>query len=128
MNSILISLWLLGGSCAGPDAESARLIDAVTSWRAAGDSMLMAIDSANIVLETDEAVCSRLIEAYSKLPGEVDTPGSLYVVRIGRTHYGTFDPNDMAGTSRTIMIFDSEMRLQAVRSQASGVNGLHLNT
>lgn len=80
--------------------------------------MLKAIDSADIVLETDEAVCSRLIEAYSKLPGEVDTPGSLYVVRIGRTHYGTFDPNDMAGTSRTVMVFDSGLRLLASRQLA----------
>jgi hypothetical protein len=121
MNSLLAGLSLLAsGSCAGPDAESARLIRAVSAWSASGDSLFNAVDSADIVLETNEAVCSRLTEAYSKLPGEVDTPGSLYVVRVGRTHYATFDPNDMAGTSRTVMIFDSELRLQAVRFQARG--------
>jgi hypothetical protein len=121
MNSFLVALSLFAsGSCAGPDAESTRLIRAVTALRSSGDSIFKAIDSADVVLETDEAVCSRLIEAYSKLPGEVDTPGSLYVVRLGRSYYATFDPNDMAGTIRTVMIFDSELRLQAVRYQAKG--------
>lgn len=115
MNSLLVSLWLLGGSCAGPDAESARLIDAVTSWRTAGDSLFKAVDPTDIVLEADEAVCSRLIEAYSKLPGEVDTPGSLYVVRMGKNHFAIFDPNDMSGASRTVMIFDSDMVLKGNR-------------
>ena len=118
MNSLLVGLSLLaGGSCAGPDAESARLIAAVSAWSAEGDSLFKAVDSADIVLVTDETICSLLTGAYSKLPGEVDTPGSLYVVRVGRTHYAVFDPNDMSGRSRTVMIFDSEFRLQVVRSQ-----------
>ena len=116
MNPLLVALSLIaGGSCSGPDAESARLIEAVTAWRAAGDSVFKEVEGAEVVLETDESVCSRLTEAYARLPGEVDTPGSLYVARVGRTHYAIFDPNDMAGESRTAMIFDSGLRLQTVR-------------
>lgn len=116
MSSLLVGLSLLAsGSCAGPDAESARLIRAVSVWSASGDSLFNAVDSADVVPETDESVCSRLTEAYSKLPGEVDTPGSLYVVRVGRTHYATFDPNDMSGPSRTVMIFDSALTLRGSR-------------
>ena len=74
------------GSCARADAESGRLVSAVTRWSAAGDSVfnIPPVDSAEIQVETDESVCAKLIEAYSKLPGEVDTPASLYVVKLGK--------------------------------------------
>ena len=102
------------GSCARADAESGRLVSAVTRWSADGDSVfnIPPVDSAEIQVETDESVCAKLIEAYSKLPGEVDTPASLYVVKLGKAHFAVFDPNDMSGSSRTVMVFDQGFMLK----------------
>ena len=62
---------------------------------------------SSIALVTDERICGKLISAYAAIPGKNYTPANLYVVALGNKFFAVYDPADLAGDFRTVMIFDS---------------------
>ncbi len=116
-------LWIpvqLGARICAAGAETDALLAKVREWveRQPVDSLFgsQTRNRAAIVVESTESVCRSLAEAYAKLPGEVFTPESVNVVRVGTEYFVMFDPNVMAGDARSVMIFDSSFVLKGSRA------------
>lgn len=103
--------------CRPADASSARLIAELKLWMTTTDLQRQAdrdtaykipvVSVSSIALVTDERVCGKLITSYAAIPGKNYTPTSLYVIGLGNKFFAVYDPADLAGDFRTVMIFDS---------------------
>ena len=103
--------------CRPSDASSSRLINELKLWMTTTDPQRQAdrdtaykipvVTVSSIALVTDERICGNLISAYAAIPGKNYTPANLYVVALGNKFFAVYDPADLAGDFRSVMIFDS---------------------
>ena len=103
--------------CRPADAASGRLIAQLEDWMTTTDPERQAdrdtaykiplVSVTSIAVVTDERICGKIISAYAAIPGKNYTPVNLYVISLGTKFFAVFDPADLAGDFRTVMIFDS---------------------
>jgi len=103
--------------CRAADAASGRLVNELKDWMTTTDPEKQAdrdtaykipvVSVSSIALISDERICGKIISAYAAIPGKNYTPANLYVIALGNKYYAVYDPADLAGDFRTIMIFDS---------------------
>lgn len=65
------------------------------------------VNVSEISIVTDERICKRAIDGYSKLPGGL-RPASLYVIRMGPNYFAAHDPLDKAGDMMTVHIMNRQ--------------------
>lgn len=70
-----------------------------------------AVDSADVVLVTDERICDKALRAYNEgVPSGVQGSTSVYVVQVGDA-YVVLDPTRMAGEWAIEMVMDSHFNV-----------------
>ncbi len=106
-----------GPKCRGADVTSASLIQELKNKVSETDPALVyardnifrvpVVPVSQITLVTDERICGKLVEAYSR-DAAGWSPVSLYVVRMGTKHFAVLDPNHKAGEFAIVKVFDSK--------------------
>lgn len=103
--------------CRPADNSSARLIVELKAWMSATDPERVAdrdtlykipvVNTSQITLVTDEAMCLKAANAYGAQPGS-STPTRVYLIKLGSKGYAAYDPDQPAGEFRVVMILTTE--------------------
>jgi hypothetical protein len=107
-------------TCVGPDSASEVMLNAAKNLVTNRDFHVVAerksmqvpvVDTATIVVVTDEAVCSKLVTAFAaalpyRVPG---SSGRLYVIQVGSVYY-VRDPAIRSGEWPVEMVIDNKWK------------------
>jgi hypothetical protein len=107
-------------TCVGPDSASDFMLNTAKNLITDPDYHLVAarksmqipvVDTATVVVVTDEAVCSKLVAAFAAaLPHRDPGPsGRLYVIKVGSVYY-VRDPAIRAGEWPVEMVIDNKWK------------------
>jgi hypothetical protein len=108
-------------TCVGPDSASEFMLNTVKNLITNPDFYVVAerkslqipiVDTATVVVVTDEAVCSKLVTAFAAaLPHRKDGPsGRLYVLKVGSVYY-VRDPAIRSGEWPVEMVIDNNWKV-----------------
>jgi hypothetical protein len=108
-------------TCVEPDSASEFMLNTAKNLITNRDYHLVAarksmripvVDTATVVVVTDESVCSKLVTAFAAaLPHRNDGPsGRLYVIKVGSVYY-VRDPAIRAGEWPVEMVIDNKWKV-----------------
>jgi hypothetical protein len=105
------------GVCKKADDTTSGIIAELRDWVTTTDPERMmerdsifkvpVVNVKEISVVTNERICRRASEGYSKLSGGT-RPASLYVIRIGPNYFAVYDPLDKAGDMMTVHIMNRQ--------------------